>query len=484
MNSPSSVPSRQVAFNFEEARPTTPGRAQLTGRRSQTEIHCDQRCECDTNDQSLSYDPESFRRITKTYYNTAAHLRRSDSQSTISTIAPPPIPAKRPSLAKSTPIGQRTSTMNLNAERNSSFTSTVPQLSALEATRILPEALDENDILYYQYIIFNSNLEMIPADDLDELTTTMSENLYSKNLSKKIKINYLKILFKLIKSFEKNNLKIELELEPLLMGLYEEEENETRMLILAILNTIIANKSDQFINHDLFNYIWPKAKLELERISTSGGISGRENSKVRVFYISIICNLFARDIELCNQFIKQEDWRAFIVGIKYEETIEGLFPMLCTLLILLNDSRGERFTLSPAVQQARMQSVVLIPVILNHIRSQINPVIGIGENGIKYRKQLNYSFLKIGTSFLRTVIFYGSDIDLNDSHNCIEVMKELYIRIYDIYQSDLPIDPSGVKCCALHVQEVMESTLSLIHNLSRYSCVEVGILVRRRTQVR
>ena len=104
-----------------------------TARDDQGEIHCSERCQCD--EQIEFYNPESFRQLTKDYYAAAgknvpiARFERFEGQSMTSpsTIeheyfhreravdvlsAPlPPVPAKRPSLAKSR---MRTSTLNLD----------------------------------------------------------------------------------------------------------------------------------------------------------------------------------------------------------------------------------------------------------------------------------------------------------------------------------------------------------------------------------
>ena len=123
-----------------------------------------------------------------------------------------------------------------------------------------------------------------------------------------------------------------------------------------------------------------------------------------MFYVSILCNLFARDIELCNQFIESEDWEVLIEAMKNEKCLDNIFPLMCTLLILVNDQRGERVT-TTAVGNAREKLIVLVPVIMEHIQLQLEGPMSPVE-GIQYRKQTNYAFLKIGISFLRVLFWY------------------------------------------------------------------------------
>ena len=51
--------------------------------------------------------------------------------------------------------------------------------------------------------------------------------------------------------------------------------------------------------------------------------------------------------------------------------------------------------------------------------------------------------------------------------SCIRIITNLFIAICNIYRNGAHHDPARVKCCNLHVDHLLESTLGLLHVLSR-----------------
>ena len=51
--------------------------------------------------------------------------------------------------------------------------------------------------------------------------------------------------------------------------------------------------------------------------------------------------------------------------------------------------------------------------------------------------------------------------------SCIRIITNLFIAICNIYSNGAHHDPARVKCCNLHVDHLLESTLGLLHVLSR-----------------
>ena len=90
--------------------------------------------------------------------------------------------------------------------------------------RLYSQSLVDKDVIYYQYLIFDSNLESLSEAELNELVSIIVEKLYSlQHISKlsKILVNYLKILFKLVKLCGKTKTYVEANLTGILMSIYE-----------------------------------------------------------------------------------------------------------------------------------------------------------------------------------------------------------------------------------------------------------------------
>ena len=55
----------------------------------------------------------------------------------------------------------------------------------------------------------------------------------------------------------------------------------------------------------------------------------------------------------------------------------------------------------------------------------------------------------------------------SNQFSCIRIITNLFIAICNIYRNGAHHDPARVKCCNLHVDHLLESTLGLLHVLSR-----------------
>ena len=55
----------------------------------------------------------------------------------------------------------------------------------------------------------------------------------------------------------------------------------------------------------------------------------------------------------------------------------------------------------------------------------------------------------------------------SNQFSCIRIITNLFIAICNIYKDGAHHDPARVKCCNLHVDHLLESTLGLLHVLSR-----------------